>query len=55
MMNGWTIGAGVDYAINDRIFARAEYRYNDYGNADIDAVNIDFTQHVVQAGLGLKF
>jgi outer membrane immunogenic protein len=55
MMNGWTIGAGVDYAINDRIFARAEYRYNDYGNADIDAVNIDFTQHVVQAGIGLKF
>lgn len=54
-MNGWTIGAGVDYAINDRLFARAEYRYNDYGSADIGAVNIDFTQHVVQAGLGLKF
>jgi outer membrane immunogenic protein len=55
MMNGWTIGAGVDYAINDRLFARVEYRYNDYGDADIDAVNVDFTQHVVQAGLGLKF
>nr|WP_244474742.1 MULTISPECIES: outer membrane protein [unclassified Rhizobium] len=54
-MNGWTVGAGVDYAINDRVFARAEYRYNDYGSADIGAVNIDFTQHVVQAGLGLKF
>ncbi|TPP06531.1 outer membrane protein [Rhizobium glycinendophyticum] len=54
-MNGWTVGAGVDYAINDRIFVRAEYRYNDYGNADVGAVNIDFTQHVVQAGLGLKF
>lgn len=54
-MNGWTVGAGVDYAINDRLFARAEYRYSDYGSVDIGPVNIDFTQHVVQAGIGLKF
>ncbi|PYB73014.1 outer membrane protein [Rhizobium wuzhouense] len=54
-MNGWTVGAGIDYAVTDRLFARAEYRYNDYGSADIGPVNIDFTQHVVQAGIGLKF
>jgi outer membrane immunogenic protein len=28
---GWTIGAGVEYAVTDSIRARLEYRYTDYG------------------------
>lgn len=31
-MLGWTIGAGVEYAITDSIQARLEYRYTDYGH-----------------------
>lgn len=54
-LNGWTIGAGVDYAVTDRLFARGEYRYNDYGSTQVDGVNVDFDQHVVQIGLGAKF
>lgn len=30
-MLGWTIGAGVEYAITDSIQTRLEYRYTDYG------------------------
>ncbi|MBC2772200.1 porin family protein [Rhizobium sp. AQ_MP] len=54
-LNGWTIGAGVDYALSDRMFARGEYRYNDYGSKTIDGTAVDFNQHVVQVGLGVRF
>ncbi|MDH4414215.1 MAG: porin family protein [Rhizobium sp.] len=54
-LKGWTIGAGIDYALTDRIFARGEYRYNDYGRETIDGTDVDFKQHVVQVGLGVKF
>ncbi|MFD1746565.1 outer membrane protein [Rhizobium helianthi] len=53
--NGWTIGAGVDYAITDKMFARAEYRYNDFGDKTFDGGKISFDQHVVNVGVGVKF
>lgn len=53
--NGWTIGAGLDYAVTDNIFGRLEYRYNDFGDKDIAGVNVDLDQHVVKVGLGVKF
>jgi outer membrane immunogenic protein len=53
--NGWTVGGGVDYAFTDNMFARAEYRYNDYGNKDTDFGKIDLDQHTVKVGLGVKF
>ncbi|TDH38960.1 porin family protein [Pseudohoeflea suaedae] len=59
VFNGYTIGAGVDYAINDRIFARVDYRYNEFdseiltfGDVDIDT---ELSQHTIKAGLGVKF
>lgn len=53
--NGWTIGAGVDYAITNRIFTRLEYRYNDYGTKDLSGIDFDSKQNVVNIGLGIKF
>jgi len=53
--NGYTIGAGVDYKFTDNMFARAEYRFNDYGNEKIKNVNFDAQQHAVILGLGFKF
>jgi len=28
---GWSVGGGVDYALNDWVSARAEYLYDDFG------------------------
>lgn len=36
--DGWTLGAGAEHFFTDRIAARAEYRYADYGN---EKSNID--------------
>jgi len=53
--SGWTVGGGVDYAFTDKMFGRLEYRYNDYGDKNIAGSNVDFDQHVVNVGLGVKF
>ena len=29
---GWTLGGGVEYAVNDHWSARVEYRYSDFGH-----------------------
>ena len=34
---GWTLGGGVEYAINNHWSARAEYRYTDFGHLAISA------------------
>lgn len=54
-LKGWTVGAGVDFALTKNIFTRVEYRYNDYGNADIAGIDFDTTQHAVNIGLAVKF
>lgn len=54
--HGWTVGAGVDFAMTDNMFLRGEYRYNDFGDKDIaPGLNADLDQHVVKVGLGVKF
>ncbi|THF53854.1 outer membrane protein [Allorhizobium terrae] len=53
--SGWTIGGGVDYAVTDRIFARGEYRYNDFGSKTLRDAKFDLKQHVINVGVGVKF
>lgn len=54
--HGWTVGAGVDFAVMDNVFLRGEYRYNDFGDKDIlPGLNVDLDQHVVKVGVGVKF
>jgi len=58
---GWTAGAGVEYAINDRWSARVEYRLTDYGHYTdyISGTTFSRTNHEtdnrVQAGFSYKF
>lgn len=61
---GYTVGAGIDYAFTDNIFARLEYRYTDYPDQDVvkdfsSLAGIDTKlkshNHAVSAGLGVKF
>ncbi|MGI2031259.1 outer membrane protein [Rhizobium panacihumi] len=56
MFSGWTAGAGVDYAVTDKIFVRGEYRFSDFGEKEIvRGMNVDFDQSVVKVGLAVKF
>ncbi|KGE01578.1 MULTISPECIES: outer membrane protein [Rhizobium/Agrobacterium group] len=53
--NGYTVGAGLDYAFTGNIFGRIEYRYNDFGKKELQGVSVDVDQHAVKVGLGIKF
>jgi outer membrane immunogenic protein len=53
--NGWTVGGGIDYAFTNNIFGRAEYRYTDFSDKDIDGINVDLKQNAVMVGIGVKF
>ncbi len=53
--SGYTVGAGVDYAFSNNVFGRVEYRYNDFGDKDLQGVNVDVDQHAIKVGLGIKF
>ncbi|RCL00169.1 MAG: outer membrane immunogenic protein [Candidatus Tokpelaia sp. JSC188] len=58
---GWTLGVGVDYAMTDSIFLRAEYRYTDLGKkvyyiSDIDAdTRIKYNSDDFRIGVAYKF
>lgn len=56
---GWTAGAGVDVKVTENIFARAEYRYTDFGSKDFNTgsgeQSISSRDNRVMFGLGVKF
>lgn len=62
-LDGWRIGAGAEQAIGTNAFAKLEYRYSNYSNANFefdDGANtsdfgIDTDRHQVVAGVGLRF
>ncbi|WP_413993079.1 outer membrane protein [Labrys okinawensis] len=63
-LSGWTVGAGLEYAITDHILARVEYRYSDYGSKRAGVVtNVgttgfidrDFKTNDVRVGVSYKF
>ena len=61
---GWTLGAGVEYAVNNHWSLRAEYRYTDFGHLAIStdpsavgavfAVDRHLEQNQVQVGFSYK-
>ena len=58
MMVGYTVGAGADVKLTDDVFARAEYRYSDFGSDTFDLgapARVDSSNHRVTVGLGIKF
>ena len=58
---GWTIGAGMDYAITPNWIARVEYRYVDLGNGDnfnygdFTGNRLNVTSNQVMGALMYKF
>ena len=60
VMVGYTVGAGTDVKLTDQVFARAEYRYSDYGSKTFDLPgvgnpSVDSSNHRVTLGVGIKF
>lgn len=60
---GWTIGAGVEFAVADNLSIDASYRYNDYGTADYafplapeaGELGLGLTSHQLTVGLHYGF
>jgi outer membrane immunogenic protein len=58
---GWTVGGGIDYAIDNNWAVRVEYRYTDYGrfaenyDSGFYTVNYHPTDNRVQAGFSYLF
>ena len=58
---GWTVGAGGEAALTDRVTARLEYRYSDFGTTRFDwpAVLGSYEQHPrfqsVRGGVSVRF
>ena len=62
--DGYRLGAGLEYALSGNTFAKVEYRYSNYSDAeidyegdatDVDLGEIDLDRHQVMAGFGMRF
>ncbi|MDG5750940.1 porin family protein [Qipengyuania sp. XHP0211] len=62
--DGFRVGAGAEYALNENTYAKLEYRYSNYGDAeldfegdtpDADLGEIDVDRHQVMLGFGYRF
>jgi len=51
---GWTIGAGVDYALTQNVLLRVEYRYNDLSKKEDDS-RLKYKTNDVRVGVAYKF
>jgi outer membrane immunogenic protein len=52
---GWTVGAGVEFAVADNISLDLLYRYSDYGAQEYSGVDHSFNSHAITAGINFKF
>jgi len=63
--DGWRVGAGIEQKLGGNAFAKIEYRYSNYKEAEIDfeaedvpdssRFDIDTDRHQVVAGVGWRF
>ncbi|WP_188054016.1 outer membrane protein [Sphingosinithalassobacter sp. CS137] len=62
-LDGWRVGAGVERTFGTNTFAKLEYRYSNYTEADFEffdgsttsAFEVDTDRHQVVAGVGFRF
>jgi outer membrane immunogenic protein len=62
-LDGWRAGAGVEVAVTNNVFVKAEYRYSNYTDGEVEAPNgvesddfgIDVDRHQGVVGVGLRF
>ena len=62
-LDGWRLGAGAEFAVSDNMFVKAEYRYSNYGEGEVEApsgaesdrFDVDVDRHQLVAGVGVRF
>lgn len=52
-MDGYRLGAGIEYNITPSAYVKGEYRYSHYGN--MEDFDIDTDRHQLMAGVGIRF
>lgn len=55
---GWTVGAGVEFAVADNVSLDLQYRFTDYGTEDYELVeptSFGLTTHAITAGVNFRF
>jgi outer membrane immunogenic protein len=52
---GWTVGAGLEYALFSNWSVKVEYLYADLGEFEFAGGNIDFNTHIVRGGINYRF
>lgn len=62
--DGWRVGAGAEVALNNNVYTKLEYRYSNYGRAEVDfggdipdsdRFDVDVDRHQIVAGVGYRF
>lgn len=62
-LDGWRVGAGAERAIGSNSFAKLEYRYSKYNEANVDYASgatsanfdVDTDRHQIVASYGIRF
>jgi outer membrane immunogenic protein len=52
---GWTLGAGLEYAMFSNWSVKLEYLYADLGTYDIGGGDVDYKTNILRAGLNYRF
>jgi outer membrane immunogenic protein len=52
---GWTVGAGLEYAMWSSWSVKLEYLYADLGKASFNGVDVNYHTNIVRAGLNYRF
>jgi outer membrane immunogenic protein len=52
-LDGYRLGAGVEYKLSGNTYLKGEYRYSNYSNAD--GYDIDLDRHQLLGGVGIRF
>jgi outer membrane immunogenic protein len=54
-VDGYRLGAGAEFLFGRNTYAKAEYRYSNYGGYGEDGFEVDLDRHQFVAGVGARF
>lgn len=52
-LDGFRVGAGLEYKLTGNTYVKGEYRYSHYGK--VDGYDIDVDRHQLLGGIGVRF